>query len=358
MKRDWRYWRNLSLFGLSALALGVLGTLAHFTYQGAMTFVHPPRLTREPGETPARFGVPYQDVTLVTSDGLELSAWYTKPENGAVILVAHGFGGNRWDEMHALFARHGYGALSWDFRAHGESEGDLSTLGYYEALDVEAALDYALAQPGIEWVGAWGGSMGGAATIEAAARRGEIEALVIDSTFYSLEAVLELTVSVPALRPVIRFLAQREAGITADQVRPVDRIGLLTPRPVFFIQGEADSIAPPDSARRLYDASGEPRTLWTEPGVEHVEMYKAFPQEYEQRVIAFFDQARRVGSYRSYAPRSGLASRGRPSASSAGAPSALPASTAELDSCRCRSTSGQADTKSGSFVRSVPLWPM
>jgi fermentation-respiration switch protein FrsA (DUF1100 family) len=291
-RRDWRYWRNLSLFGLCALVVGVLGILFHFTYQGAMGYVHPRRLPREADETPARFGVPYRDVTLVTGDGLELSAWYTTPENGAVILVAHGFGGKRWDEMHALFARHGYGVLSWDFRAHGESEGELCTLGYHEALDVEAALDFVLAQPDVEWVGAWGGSMGGAATIEAATRRGEIEALVIDSTFYSLEAVLELAVSVPALRPAIRFLAEREAGITADQVRPVDRIGLLSPRPVFLIQGEADSIAPPDSARRLYDAAGEPRTLWTEPGVEHVEMYKAFPQEYERRVIAFFDRAR------------------------------------------------------------------
>jgi fermentation-respiration switch protein FrsA (DUF1100 family) len=292
MKRDWRYWRNLSLFGLCALVIGVLGALAHFTYQGAMTFVHPPRLTREPGETPARFGVPYQDVTLVTGDGLKLSAWYTTPENGAMILVAHGHGGIRWDEMHALFARHGYGVLSWDFRAHGESEGEVATLGYYEALDVEAALDFCLAQPGVEWVGAWGGSMGGAATIEATTRRDEIEALVIDSTFYSLEAVLEQAVTVPALRPGIRFFAERETGLNADLVEPVERIGLISPRPVFLIQGEADSTAPPDSARRLYDAAGEPRTLWTEPGIEHVGMHDAFPEEYERRVIAFFDQAR------------------------------------------------------------------
>ena len=41
VKRDWRYWRNLSLFGFCALAIGVLGTLTYLIYQGAMTFVHP-----------------------------------------------------------------------------------------------------------------------------------------------------------------------------------------------------------------------------------------------------------------------------------------------------------------------------
>ena len=41
--------------------------------------------------------------------------------------------------------------------------------GQLAGLDVEAALDYTLAQPGVQRVGAWGGSMGGAAVLEAAA---------------------------------------------------------------------------------------------------------------------------------------------------------------------------------------------
>ena len=48
---------------------------------------------------------------------------------------------------------HGYGVLAWDFRAHGASGGDTCSLGYYEQLDAEAALDYALAQPGVKHIG-------------------------------------------------------------------------------------------------------------------------------------------------------------------------------------------------------------
>jgi len=290
-----RYWRHLGLFGLGTVIVGLLiliVAIMHLSYRSAYRYVHPLRTRHIDDETPARFGIPYQDVALHTNDGLVLKAWYTIPANGAMILVAHGYSGHRWDEMHAFFARHGYGVLSWDFRANGESEGELCTVGYEEALDVEAALDFALVQDGVDWVGAFGYSMGGVAIIEASARRPEIQAIVADSSFYSLEAQLAKAVPVAPLRPLIRFFAERETKISVDLLRPVDRIGWISPRPVMVIQGMSDTVIPVESAQRLYDAAGEPRTVWIEPDVEHCGMREVFPDEYERRVIAFFDAAR------------------------------------------------------------------
>jgi fermentation-respiration switch protein FrsA (DUF1100 family) len=289
--RQWSYWGRLLLFACS-IALGgvVIGAVAMFR-DGALKLVHPPRSVRAKDDTPLRLGIPYQEVTLTTRDGLKLAAWYTPPQNGAVVLVAHGYAAKRSTEMHALFARHGYGVLSWDMRAHGESEGDLCTVGYAEAGDVETALDYALSRPGVEHVAARGESMGGVAMILAAARRPEIEALVVDSAFTSLEDELALRVPMPLLRPLIRFFAEQEAGGSIQSVRPVDEIGRLSPRPVFIIQGLADRSIPLDSGQRLYEAAGEPRFLWEEEGIDHVEMYTAQPGEYEARVIAFLEEA-------------------------------------------------------------------
>src|SRR5215510_463288 len=148
--------------------------------------LHPRRII-PPGNTLRKYKIPYQDVDLITEDGIRLSAWYTPPRNGAVILLAHGYGDNRPEWIHAMLAKKGYGVLSWDARAHGESGGEISTIGYLEVLDVRAALDYALAQPGVGHIGAWGGSMGGATLIRAAAEFPEIEALFIDSSFDSLD---------------------------------------------------------------------------------------------------------------------------------------------------------------------------
>lgn len=289
--RDWRYWRNLFLFGLGLLTLGLGGSIARLAHQSAMNLLQPARSVRQSSDTPARLGVAYQEITLYTADGLELAGWYTPASNGAVILAAHGYGGARQAEKHAFFAQSGFGTVTWDFRAHGESEGEVCTMGYQEAMDVEAALDFALGQPDLNTVGALGESMGAAAVIQAAARRPEISAVVADSSFAALEEEIEIVVPQAILRPFIRFFAEHETGLDIGDLRPIERIGEISPRPVFVIQGMADSAIPADSAQRLYDAAGEPRRLWIEPGVEHVGVQNARPAEYQRRVIEFFAAA-------------------------------------------------------------------
>jgi fermentation-respiration switch protein FrsA (DUF1100 family) len=267
------------------------------SYQAVQQYAHPLRSLPPADNTPAHHNIPYTDVILETRDGLQLSGWYTPPEDGitdrsgAVILVAHGLASNRETALHVFFAEAGYGVLSWDFRAHGMSEGEMSTIGYSEALDVEAALDYALGQDGVDHVGAWGGSMGGAALIRAAARRPEIEAIVVDSAFAAIEDELEIVIRLPSMRPIVRLLMERETGLRAEMLKPEDQIGRVSPRPVFIIQGLADAAIPIDSAERLYAAAGEPRMLWTEPDVGHLGMFWAFPEEYQAHVIDFFDQS-------------------------------------------------------------------
>jgi fermentation-respiration switch protein FrsA (DUF1100 family) len=271
------------------LVMAVLATYAVVSYQGAQFYLRPKSASHQPGETPAKFGAGYQAVTLTTADGIDLAAWYTQSQNGALILVAHGYGAGRSAAMHAFFARSGYGVLSWDARAHGQSEGEICTWGVREVLDVEAALDFVSEQPEIDHIGAYGQSMGAVTLIEAAAAHPQIEALVADSAFPSIEEMLVRMVSSPLLRPGIRFFVESKTGLNPDDLRPVDTIGAISPRPVFILQGQADSVVPPDFAQRLYQAAGEPRQRWTEPGVGHVGMYTAYPELFEQKVIGFFD---------------------------------------------------------------------
>ena len=289
--RDKRYWRNLALFGFSVLAITLAVGVLHLARQKAFEYVHPERRVHSLDDTPASQGIPYEEITLTTADGLALRAWYTPPQNNAVVLVAHAHNGARPTNMHSLFARHEYGVVSWDFRAHGESEGEVCSFGYYEVLDVEAALDFALAQPEVERVAAWGGSMGGATVIMAAARRSEIEAIVADSAFAALEDELIVMIRLKWMRPLIQFFAEWETGASIDDLRPVDVIGQISPRPVFIIQGLSDAMVPISAGQRLYDAAGDPRTMWFEEGVGHLMMIDAFPEEYESRIIEFLDNA-------------------------------------------------------------------
>jgi len=92
------------------------------------------------------------------------------------------------------------------------------------------------------------------------------------------------------MRPLIRFFAERESGVTVDLVRPVDDIAHISPRPVFLIQGMADGMVPLDSAQRLYDAAREPRQLWEEQDIPHLNMYAYYKARYTKHVIKFFDE--------------------------------------------------------------------
>jgi fermentation-respiration switch protein FrsA (DUF1100 family) len=250
---------------------------------------HPPRLALPPDRHPDRWGVTFEEIILHTPDGLQLASWYTAPRNGTVILVAHGYANARLAEVHALFARHGYGALSWDFRAHGESEGKVCTAGYYEAADVETALDFVLTQPTVDRIGLWGGSMGGIAGLQAAEHRSEIEFLVLDSVPTTLEDAFEILVQPAVLRPFVKYTVERQAGLGMNLIRPVDRIAQIQGRPILVIQGTADRMIPPDSAKRLCGAAGAECAQWIVPNVGHLEAYEKLPTTYEQHVITFLD---------------------------------------------------------------------
>jgi fermentation-respiration switch protein FrsA (DUF1100 family) len=132
--------------------------------------------------------------------------------------------------------------------------------------------------------------MGAVTMIRASAQYPEIEALVADSPFVTLEEEMELRVPFPVLRSLIRFFAERSSGVTVDSVRPIDDIARISPRPVFLIQGMDDGMVPLDSAERLFDAAGEPRQLWTEKDVPHLNMYAFYKTRYTKRVLKFFDE--------------------------------------------------------------------
>jgi len=290
MKRTSGYnWaKSILIFAIKViLILVILVTIAGFAEVD--NALHPPRLI-PPGNTLRKYKVEYQSVNLITDDGIRLSAWYTPPKKGVVILLAHGYGDNRPEWVYEMLAKKGYGVLAWDARAHGESDGEISTIGYLEVRDVKAALNFALAQPGVEHVGAWGGSMGGATLIRATAQFPQIEALFVDSSFDSLDDELNFLVPYPFVNPLAKFIARIETGIDLDEVSPLDDIGKISPRPVYIVHSTADIVAPPDSGEKLFNAAHEPRFLWLETSSPHLAIYLDNPRRYQRRLVGFFDE--------------------------------------------------------------------
>lgn len=296
MKRTTKIILNAIAGLLLIAATGIL----YVTRNEAQKLITAPMATRNlPDETPATYDLPYEDVTVTTADGLELAGWFVPSRNGAVIIMQHGYKSTRRELLNeaAMMYRHGYGMLVTSIRGHDYSEGELITFGMNEVNDMEAWYQYLLTRNDInpDRIGILGNSYGGMLAIQFAAQNENIKAVVANCAFSSLNDTVSTSVTyftdLPAFpfAPLIVFWAERETGFKTEDVDATKWIAQISPRPVFLMQGGADVVISADSGQRLYDAAGEPRELWYDPALGHVEFDKERAAEYEERVAAFFD---------------------------------------------------------------------
>jgi fermentation-respiration switch protein FrsA (DUF1100 family) len=243
---------------------------------------------------------PYQDITLTTADGLKLSGWYlpgTRPE--AIILV-HGIHANRaylLPQAEVLFQA-GYHLVLFDLRGHGLSEGSMVTYGYSEALDVAAAVDFLAATPGVQRIGALGHSLGAAAVIHAAAKDTRLQALVIQSSYSSLNQVVRDSFNKFALlpqwpfAPLVLILAEFRTGAKTAAIDLVHDLATMPARPVLIIHAADDNLFPIRYAEEVYAAAQGFKELWLiEYAGGHVNPMMGHEAEYSQRVLRFFEKA-------------------------------------------------------------------
>ncbi len=293
--RGWRYWRNLGLFSLLSIFIG----LVFFQYVGvpfymSYGYAHPKRAALC-CITPADWGLAFEDVSFATSDGLTLRGWYLPSQNQAAIILLHGIAANRLAVMdHALMlARHGYGVLLLDLRAHGESDGDLLPYGGNEAEDVRGAAAYLQTRSDVdrERIGAMGLSLGAQVSILGAARDEAIKAVVADgpgaTTFDDWPPLHSFGdwLYVPFDSVFYQMLPWR-TGVS-QPVSVQTAIAQIAPRPILVISGGAEQ----NMMRRHFAAAHEPKQIWIIPEAGHIEGLHVRPQEYEEKVIAFFDEA-------------------------------------------------------------------
>lgn len=296
--RDRRYWLRLARLMAVALAVGIAGGIAGYELLAGAFYAH--TLTHpgcgEMGATPADVGLGgVQDVSYLSHDGLTLRAWYLPPRNGVVIILLPGAGGAREGMLRqgAILARHGYGLLMTELRSCAHPEGQ-STLGYRESEDLAEAVTWVRRQPGVAHVGVLGYSLGGVTAILGAAQDERIEAVVAEGGFYDLTADITNKGGDDPLwnaliyQGILLFF-RRETGIAPRNVSPISVIDRISPRPLLLIYGEleAGETHPQEQLAR----AEEPKDLWIVPGCGHGGYLDAASEEWEERVVTFFEGA-------------------------------------------------------------------
>ncbi|MEM9177590.1 MAG: alpha/beta fold hydrolase [Myxococcota bacterium] len=266
------------------------------------------------------FRIPYEDVTFSAEDGQTLRGWFVPgrlPRRAAqaAILLVHGGGGDRRDYLRHVPLYHdaGWPVLLFDCREHGGSDGRGVgvSFGVREHRDVSSAVAWLRRARGFARVGVVGTSQGGASVILAAARDPDIDAVVAENPFASIEALIDFgarQVPQPFRWALVRATAWRTFG-TSGTPAPIDVVGRIAPRPLLILHGDADSVIDAPQSERLFAAAGAPKDLWIAPGADHTQVYDVHPEEYARRVLAFFAPLRAgsAGSERGASLRRGVA---------------------------------------------------
>jgi len=263
---------------------------------------HPPKYPLH--IPPSMYKADYEDVSFTGRDGIVLKGWLIRPVPARAatpaIIICHGVSANKSDftELAVHLSRRGYAVLLFDFRAHGESGGSRTSLGYHEQEDTLAALSYLKTRDDVDprRIGIYGFSLGGSTAILAAAKFEGFRAVVADSAFTSLKDQAKTAItdfyhlpSFPFL-PIIVLAYEVYFQAPVDAVSPVESIAMLSPTPVLIISGEEDKLIPVENGRRLYAAAQEPKELWIIPGADHGGTLVAAGDAYEKRVGGFFDK--------------------------------------------------------------------
>lgn len=293
-KRGWQYWARLLGVGLLALyALFVTG----FAWMNATAMIRPSR-HEVCCASPADFGAEYEALTLLTPDGIRLFGWYIPSQNGAAVILLHGYGGDRTSSLiHArMLSAHGYGVLLYDQRASGESEGEARSWGWRDVADVESALGFLRERSDVTpaRIGVLGCSTRAEIAIGAGARFDEIGAIVADAPYYTIAGdawppyEFKDWVGWPVYPLLITFMEWQSGASAPMSLR--EAVTHIAPRPLLLIAAERSAYEQ-WRAQHYFALASEPKDYWVVDGATHCRGPIVEPEQYETRIVNFFDRA-------------------------------------------------------------------
>lgn len=190
------------------------------------------------------------------------------------VVICHGIGSRK--ESHAPFAefmaQNGFAALAFDFRGHGESDGQLDD---HALDDVIAAIDFLAAQSQVDAtrLAVRGSSMGGMFALHAAIRDSRVRAVAAiapaneERVAAGVESGGLLLILARENLPVrvdvstfARYLRTRNARAEIAQIAP---------RALLLIHCQGDELVPYRGTEELFAAAREPKKLLMLEGGHH-----------------------------------------------------------------------------------------
>ena len=268
--------------GIGIGSLLMTGTAFYISYR----IIHPKR--RPQDLTPRDFDLDnYKKVEFKSKDGTLLKGWLIEAEEPrGLVILSHGYSFDKQSMLPGAkeLVKNNYSCLLFDYRAHGESKGDKTTIGILEQDDLIAASDFARNFSDKLYI--IGVSMGAATAIMAAPKISGLKAIVADSSFQKLKDIIYR--KSPILTGLIVHFMKIH-GVDVEKSEPINCADKLNV-PVLFIHGDKDDLVPFEDSEKLFEKAKDPKELWIVKGGIHGRSYFVDRKEYSKKVIDFLNK--------------------------------------------------------------------
>jgi pimeloyl-ACP methyl ester carboxylesterase len=259
--------KRLLVAGVILVPAAILGASACqvLPSMGANGLLHPARRRLSPDQRA------FAPVVTFQGDTISMKGWHF-PAQGTrrgTLVYLHGVADKRGSSLGVAqrFTPRGFDVIAYDSRAHGDSDGEVCTHGYYEKRDLQRVLDVAGDGPTV----VVGSSLGAAVALQTAAIDRRISAVVAAESFSDLRTVArERAPRYFSQGNIRRALAMAESSgrFVVDEVSPVKAAARIAV-PVLLVHGGADRETPPEHSHRIFDALRSPRRLLIVAGAGH-----------------------------------------------------------------------------------------
>jgi len=239
--------------------------------------------------------------------GIEIAGWWISGDADApVVILVDGLGGCK-NSIAVLVPggmlwRNGWNVLLIDLRDTGDStfEDGRSAIGNEEYRDVLGAWDWLVDVQGVasERVGLFANSLGGATALYAFSEEPRVAALFLQSTFGNLQQIIAAELErndYPAfLAPAAIAMGRVVGGDNLVAHDPISAIQQAGARPVYIVHSRADTRIAVEQSQQLAAAAegaGVDLVTWFPEQSEHVQTPAVYADEFEQRLVGFFQGA-------------------------------------------------------------------
>ncbi len=299
-----------ALIALNAVAFMHAWAMTHFVQGGTrtaspealsrlqkvkllVTGVKVPKPVNE--HSPASLGLAFETHRLAGDDRDELEAWYVprEPSRGLVVMF-HGYASCKSEILREAAAFHelGFAALLVDFRGSGGSSGSTTSVGVFEADDVERVWEYVAERWPREPRIMFGQSMGGAAVLRAVAvHELRPDALIVECPFDRLSSTVGnrfTAMGLPSfpLAQLLVFWGGVQQGFNGFGHNPAEYANLVTV-PTLMLHGDQDPRVTLNQAQSIFDNLAGAREFEVFHGAGH-ESYVARDAKHWNRVVRQF----------------------------------------------------------------------